>query len=177
MSDFIHLHNHSHYSLLDAASTINSLVDATVEHNMPAFALTDHGVMFGAVEFYKKARKAGIKPIIGNEMYMVTRGSRFDRNASESHPEGKRHGYNHLVLLAKNETGYRNLIKLTTYGHTEGFYYKPRIDWELLRKHSEGLIATTACAGGVVSTYLAVGDYDSARETAIVLREIFGEEV
>lgn len=177
MSDYIHLHNHSHYSLLDAASTVNSLVDATVEQNMPAFALTDHGVMFGAVEFYKKARKAGIKPIIGNEMYMVTRGSRFDRNASESHPEGKRHGYNHLVLLAKNDTGYKNLVKLTTYGHTEGFYYKPRIDWELLRKHSEGLIALTACAGGVVSTYLAIGDYDSARETAIQLREIFGENV
>lgn len=144
---------------------------------MPAFALTDHGVMFGAVEFYKKARKAGIKPIIGNEMYMVTRGSRFDRDASETHPEGKRHGYNHLVLLAKNDVGYHNLLKLTTYGHTEGFYYKPRIDWELLRRHHEGLIALTACAGGVVSTYLAVGDYDSAREVALQLRELFGEDV
>ncbi|MBN1446518.1 MAG: DNA polymerase III subunit alpha [Bacteroidetes bacterium] len=177
MADFIHLHNHSHYSLLDAASTIDSLIDATVAQNMPAFALTDHGVMFGAVEFYKKARQAGIKPIIGNEMYMVTRGSRFDRDASETHPEGKRHGYNHLVLLAKNETGYRNLVKLTTYGHTEGFYYKPRIDWELLRRHHEGLIASTACAGGVVSTYLAVGDYDSARGVAVELRELFGDDV
>jgi len=177
MADYIHLHNHSHYSLLDAASTIDSLIDATVAQNMPAFALTDHGVMFGAVEFYKKARRAGIKPIIGNEMYMVTRGSRFDRDASETHPEGKRHGYNHLVLLAKNETGYRNLVKLTTFGHTEGFYYKPRIDWELLRRHHEGLIALTACAGGVVSTYLAVGDYDAARDVAVQLRELFGDDV
>jgi len=177
MADFIHLHNHSHYSLLDAASTIDSLIEATVAQNMPAFALTDHGVMFGAVEFYKKARKAGIKPIIGNEMYMVTRGSRFDRNASETHPEGKRHGYNHLVLIAKNETGYRNLVKLTTYGHTEGFYYKPRIDWELLERHHEGLIAMTACAGGVVSTYLAIGDYESARDVAVRLRGLFGDDV
>ncbi|MFA6233784.1 MAG: DNA polymerase III subunit alpha [Bacteroidota bacterium] len=177
MADFIHLHNHSHYSLLDAACTVDDLVAASVEHNMPAFALTDHGVMFGAVEFYKKARSAGIKPIIGNEMYMVTRGSRTDRNAAETHPEGKRHGYNHLVLLAKNEVGYHNLMKLTTLGHTEGFYYKPRIDWELLRKYSEGLIALTACAGGVVSTYLAVGDYDAAKDVARQLKDIFGEDV
>jgi DNA polymerase-3 subunit alpha len=177
MADFIHLHNHSHYSLLDAASTVDSLVAATTAHEMPAFALTDHGVMFGAVEFYKKATRAGIKPIIGNEMYMMTRGSRFDRNASETHPEGKRHGYNHLVLLAKNDVGYHNLLKLTTYGHTEGFYYKPRIDWELLRKHHEGLIALTACAGGVVSTYLAVGDYESARGVALELKELFGDDV
>ncbi len=177
MADFIHLHNHSHYSLLDAACTVDDLIAASVENNMPAFALTDHGVMYGAVEFYKKARKAGIKPIIGNEMYMVTRGSRFDRNAAETHPEGKRHGYNHLVLLAKNEVGYHNLLKLTTFGHTEGFYYKPRIDWELLRRHSEGLIALTACAGGVVSTYLAVGDYDAARDVASQLKDIFGDDV
>jgi DNA polymerase III subunit alpha len=177
MADFIHLHNHSHYSLLDAACTVDDLIDATVKNEMPAFALTDHGVMFGAVEFYRKAIDAGIKPIIGNEMYMVTRGSRFDRNASETHPEGKRHGYNHLVLLAKNQTGYHNLLKLTTFGHTEGFYYKPRIDWELLERHSEGLIALTACAGGVVSTYLAVDDYDAAKDIASKLKDIFGEDV
>lgn len=177
MADFIHLHNHSHYSLLDAACTVDDLIAASVENNMPAFALTDHGVMFGAVEFYRKAKAAGVKPILGNEMYMVTRGSRFDRNAAETHPEGKRHGYNHLVLLAKNEVGYHNLLKLTTLGHTEGFYYKPRIDWELLRRHSEGLIALTACAGGVVSTYLAIGDYDAARDVALQLKEIFGDDV
>ncbi len=177
MSDFIHLHNHSHYSLLDAACTVDDLIAASVENNMQAFALTDHGVMFGALEFFKKATRAGIKPILGNEMYMVTRGSRFDRNAAETHPEGKRHGYNHLVLLAKNEVGYHNLIKLTTRGHTEGFYYKPRIDFEILREHHEGLIAMTACAGGVVSTYLAIGDYDSARSVALDLKEIFGDDV
>lgn len=177
MADFIHLHNHSHYSLLDAACTVDDLVSAAAANNMPALALTDHGVMFGAIEFYKKAKAAGIKPILGNEMYVVTRGSRYDRDASESHPEGKRHGYNHLVLLAKNLTGYHNLLKLTTYGHTQGFYYKPRIDFDLLREHSEGLIALTACAGGVVSTYLAIGDYDAARGVALQLREIFGEDV
>ena len=176
MADFIHLHNHSHYSLLDAACTIDDLIKASTEQNMPAFALTDHGVMFGAVEFFRKAKAAGIKPIIGNEMYMVTRGSRFDRNSSETHPEGKRHGYNHLVLLAKNDVGYHNLLKLTTLGHTEGFYYKPRIDWELLRRHSEGLIALTACAGGVVSTYLAVGDYEAAKNVATQLKDIFGDD-
>ncbi|MDX9760199.1 MAG: DNA polymerase III subunit alpha [Bacteroidota bacterium] len=177
MADFIHLHNHSHYSLLDAACTVDDLIAATVEQNLPALALTDHGVMYGAVEFHRKATAAGITPIIGNEMYMVTRGSRFDRNAAETHPEGKRHGYNHLVLLAKNDIGYHNLLKLTTYGHTEGFYYKPRIDWELLRRHAEGLIAMTACAGGVVSTYLAIGDYDAARDVASQLKDIFGDDV
>ena len=110
MNDYIHLHNHTHYSLLDGACTVDDLVAAAAEQNMSAVGLTDHGVMFGAVEFYKKAKSRGITPIIGNEMYMVTRGSRLDKGASDSHPEGKRHGYNHIILLAKNETGYRNLV-------------------------------------------------------------------
>jgi DNA polymerase III subunit alpha len=177
MSDFIHLHNHTHFSLLDGACSVDGLVDAAAENNMPAVALTDHGVMFGAIEFYKKAKKRGIKPIIGNEMYMVTKGSRRDKSASETHPEGKRHGYNHLVLLAKNETGYKNLIMLTTLGHTEGFYYKPRIDFELLEKYHEGLVALTACSGGVVASYLNANDYTSAREVAQKLRELFGDDV
>ncbi len=177
MSSFIHLHNHTHYSLLDGACTVDDLVSAAVQNGMSAVALTDHGVMFGAVEFYKKAKKQGIRPIIGNEMYMVTRGSRLDKASSETHPEGKRHGYNHLVLLAKNETGYRNLVKLTTIGHTEGFYYKPRIDFEVLERHSEGLIALTACAGGVVASYLAANDYDAARDVATRLKDIFADDV
>lgn len=176
MADFIHLHNHSHYSMLDAACTVDALVDAAARNGMPAVALTDHGVMFGALEFQRKARKKGIKPIFGNEMYMVTRGNRFDRGG-ENHPEGKRHGYNHIVLLAKNEVGYRNLIKLTTLAHTEGYYYKPRIDFELLERHHEGLVALTACAGGVVSAYLAAGDEENAKLVARRLRDLFGEDL
>ncbi len=177
MSDFIHLHNHSHYSLLDAACSVDSLVNAAKENGMPAVALTDHGVMFGAVEFYKKATRAGIKPIIGSELYVVTRGSRFDRQMADTHPEGKRHGYNHLVILARNETGYRNLMKLSTIGHTEGFYYRPRVDFDLLERHREGLIALTACRGGVVSTYLVSNDYAAAKNVARRLKEIFGDDV
>ncbi|MDH7516083.1 MAG: DNA polymerase III subunit alpha, partial [Bacteroidota bacterium] len=177
MSDFIHLHNHTHYSILDGACTVEDLVKAAAEAGMPAVALTDHGVMFGAVEFYQAAKKRGIKPIIGNELYMVTRGSRRDRTTEDTHPEGKRHGYNHIVLLAKNLTGYRNLIRLTTLGHTEGFYYKPRIDFELLEKYHEGLIALTACAGGVVSSYLCAGDRDGARAIAARLKNIFGDDL
>ena len=177
MSDFIHLHNHTHYSLLDGACTVDGLVGAAEANDMNALALTDHGVMFGAVEFYQKARRKGIKPILGNEMYMVTRGSRLDKGASDTHPEGKRHGYNHILLLAKNETGYRNLLKLTTLGHTEGFYYKPRIDFDLLEQHHEGLVALTACAGGVVSSYLCAGDYDAAAGVARRLKDLFGDDL
>lgn len=176
MADFFHLHNHSHYSLLDGACTVDDLVNAAAMNNMSALALTDHGVMFGAIEFYNKAKQAGIKPIIGNEMYVVTKGSRLEKSSSETHPEGKRHGYNHLVLLAKNKTGYHNLAKLTTLGHTEGFYYKPRIDFELLRQYSDGLIALTACSGGVVSSYLVARDYPSAFTMAKTLKEIFGDD-
>jgi DNA polymerase III subunit alpha len=177
MNEYIHLHNHTHYSLLDGACTVDDLIQATVENNMRAVGLTDHGVMFGAVEFYKKAKKRGITPIIGNEMYMMTRGSRFDRSGSDTHPEGKRHGYNHIILIAKNETGYRNLLKLTTRGHTEGFYYKPRIDFDLLETHHEGLVALTACAGGVVSSYLCAGDYDAAKGVAARLKDLFGDDL
>ena len=106
---------------------------------MPAIALTDHGVLFGAIEFYKKATKAGIKPIIGMEAYIVTKGSRSRRNLQQTEGGGKRGAYHHLVLLAKNETGYQNLLKLCSIGHLEGFYYKPRIDTEVLREHQRGI--------------------------------------
>src|SRR6266849_4569876 len=151
MPAFIHLHNHSHYSLLDGAATIDGLVQAAVDHKMPAVALTDHGVMFGVIEFYKTATKAGIKPIIGCEVYIVTKGSRFDKEVNaQSLKEGKGRGiYHHLVLLAKNLQGYKNLTKLVSAGHTEGFYYKPRIDLELLQRHTEGLVALSACPSGI----------------------------
>ena len=177
MTDFIHLHNHTHYSLLDGACTVEDLILAAKKYDMPAVALTDHGVMYGIAEFYRKAKKAGIKPIIGMEAYIVTKGSRFDKGKPENSVPGKRQKhYNHLILLAKNKQGYKNLSKLSTLGHTEGFYYKPRIDLELLREYSQGLICTTACAGGIVSSHLINNDYDKARETAIKFKEIFGDD-
>ncbi|MFO7523871.1 MAG: DNA polymerase III subunit alpha [Ignavibacteriaceae bacterium] len=177
MSDFIHLHNHTHYSLQDGACTVNGLVEAAKKHGMQSVALTDHGVMYGAAEFYKKARKEGIKPIIGMEAYIVTEGSRFDRGKNEEHPGRKRaKHYNHLILLAKNKKGYENLSQLSTLGHTEGFYYKPRIDLELLRKYSDGLICSSACAGGVVASHLVNGNYNKAKEVAKTYKEIFGDD-
>ncbi|OGU54646.1 MAG: DNA polymerase III subunit alpha [Ignavibacteria bacterium RBG_13_36_8] len=177
MGDFVHLHNHSHYSLQDAACTIDKLVETTVEMGMHSIALTDHGVMYGATEFYKKAVKAGIKPIIGMEAYIVMDGTRFDRgteNVSNGRQRSKH--YNHLILLAKNETGYRNLIKLSSIGFTEGFYYKPRIDLDVLKQKCEGLICTSACPAGVVSTHLVNGDYEKAKQTALLFKEIFGND-
>ncbi len=178
MPEFIHLHNHSHYSLLDGAATIDGLVQAAVTNKMPAVALTDHGVMFGAIEFYKTARKAGIKPIIGCEVYIVTNGTRFDKEVNaQSMKEGRGRGiYHHLVLLAKNLAGYRNLIKLVSLGFTEGFYYKPRIDIELLKKYAGGLVALSACPSGVVAHHLVEGHFDDARRTAILFKEIFGDD-
>lgn len=177
MPEFIHLHNHSHYSLLDGAATVRALVEAAVERKMPAFALTDHGVLFGAVEFYKKAKEAGIKPIIGCEAYIVTKGSRLTKELGKRGGNGRGRGiYDHIALLAKSPTGYRNLMKLCTLAHTEGFYYKPRLDLEILRQHREGLIALSGCAAGVVSRPLVAGNYDEAKETATIYKEIFGDD-
>lgn len=176
MSDFIHLHNHSHYSLQDAAATVESLILAAKKHDMHAVALTDHGVLFGAWEFYKKAKKEGIKPIIGMEAYIVIDGTRFDKKGDEPDYGVKKKHYNHLILLAKNLTGYKNLIKLTTIGHTEGFYYRPRIDFEVLQKHSEGLICTSACPAGPISSALLNNDYEKARRIAIQLKELFVDD-
>ncbi|OGU75150.1 MAG: DNA polymerase III subunit alpha [Ignavibacteria bacterium RBG_16_34_14] len=177
MSDFIHLHNHTHYSLQDGACTVESLVAAAKKNNMHAVALTDHGVMYGIPEFYYKAVKEGIKPIIGMEAYIVKEGSRFERGkVEETNGRKKSKHYNHLILLAKNKQGYKNLIKLSTFGHTEGFYYKPRIDLELLRKYSDGLICSSACAGGIVSVHLINNDYDKARVVARTYKEIFGDD-
>ncbi len=187
---FIHLHNHSHYSLLDAISTIDGIVDAAVEHNMPAVALTDHGVMYGAMEFYKKCKKKNIKPIIGCEVYVAQSGSRHEKgkkdvvssNNDEKSTENSdglsatNINYAHLVLLAKNEEGYRNLIKLVSIGHTEGFYYKPRIDLDVLQQYNKGLVALSACAGGVISCYITRGDIDMARTMVGKYKEIFGDD-
>lgn len=174
--DYVHLHNHTHYSLLDGALKIDDLVNAAVENNMPAVGLTDHGVMFGAIEFYKKAKSAGVKPIVGMEAYIVTRGSRLEKTTQGTEGGGKRGAYHHMILLAKNLTGYKNLIKLSSIGHTEGFYYKPRIDTEVLRQYRDGIIGTSACAGGVVNAHLASNEDALAYEAAELYKEILGAE-
>ena len=176
MSDFIHLHNHTHYSLQDGACTVEGLVKAAVKHGMQSVALTDHGVMYGIAEFYKKATDAGIKPILGMEAYVVSEGSRFDRGKDDIKGKKRTKHYNHLILLAKNNIGYRNLSKLSTLGHTEGFYYKPRVDLELLRKYREGLICTSACAGGVVASHLVNNNFQRALDTAKIYKEIFDDD-
>jgi DNA polymerase III subunit alpha len=175
---FVHLHNHTHYSLLDGAVTVQSLVNAAAANNMPAVAITDHGVLFGAIEFYKRAIKAGIKPIIGCEAYIVTKGSRFDKKVDTNRlSKGEGRGiYNHIVLLAKNAIGYKNLIRLVTIGHTEGFYFKPRIDTEVLAKYHEGIIATSACPAGIIGEQLINGNYDDAKEYALIYKNIFGDD-
>ncbi len=167
MSDFVHLHLHSQFSLLDGANRLDDVIAAAAEARMPAMALTDHGNMFGAIEFYTKAKAAGIKPILGMEAY-VAQGSRLDRNA-------QRGSSNHLVLLAADETGYRNLLKLTSSSYLEGFYYKPRIDKELLARHSAGLIGLSACLKGEVNEQIVGRREADAEATAKDFREIFGE--
>ncbi len=177
MSDYVHLHNHTHYSLQDGACTVDDLVAAAKKNNMHAVAITDHGVMYGAMEFYKKATKEGIKPIIGMEAYIVREGSRFDKKISANGDSRKKtKPYHHLLLLAKNKEGYENLSKLSTLGHTEGFYYRPRIDLELLRKYHNGLICTSACPAGIIAPHLNNNDFDKARQTAIIYKEIFGDD-
>lgn len=173
--DFIHLHNHSHYSVLDALCRPEQLIDAAIADGQQAIALTDHGVMFGTIEFYYKALKKKIKPIVGMEAYVAT-GSRFDKSSGKINQEKKKRNYYHLVLLAKDETGYKNLLKLTSLAHTEGFYYKPRIDRELLESHSSGLVALSACIAGVVSAPLVAGDYDDAIAAAKYYKDMFGED-
>ena len=169
MIPFTHLHVHSQYSILDGAASIKSLVKKAKEDGMQAVALTDHGNMFGIKEFYDTCKKNEIKPILGVEAYVAPR-SMKDRNGSED-----RSG-DHLVILAKNLKGYKNLLKLVSTSNIEGYYYKPRIDKELLEKHSEGLIISTACLGGEVSQRIMDGDLNAARETIKWYKGVFGED-
>jgi DNA polymerase-3 subunit alpha len=165
---FVHLHLHSQYSLLDGAIRLDDLIQRAVACRMPALAVTDHGNMFGAVEFYSKALSAGIKPIIGCEVY-VAPGSRFDKTSARGSSEASYH----LMLLCQNLAGYRNLCRMVSAGFREGFYYKPRIDWELLAQHNEGLIAMTACLGGELPTLINQGRMDEARSRAEAMARIF----
>ena len=168
MKPFVHLHSHTSYSLLDGAAKIHEVVKRAKELNMPALAITDHGTMYGVVEFFKACKDEGIKPIIGCEVYVATR-NRFDKE------QGRDEKPYHLILLVKNQKGYKNLCKLVSLASIEGFYYKPRIDRELLEKYHEGLIALSACLGGEVPRHLMKDDYDKALEVALWYNEVFGK--
>ena len=169
MADFVHLHVHSEYSLLDGMSRIKDLPVRAKELGMKAIALTDHGVMYGAVDFYKECKKNDIKPIIGCEVYVAPH-SRFDKEA------GRDNGYNHLILLAKNKTGYQNLSKLVSLSFVEGFYYKPRIDLEILEQYSEGLICLSACLAGSLSQAIIQDNMEKAEEIALWHKRVFKDD-
>src|ERR1051326_1527197 len=171
---FVHLHLHTEYSLLDGASRPEELAKRVAELGMPACAITDHGNMFGAVEFYNAMKKAGVKPIIGCEMY-VAYGSRFAKTSVEDQ-QAHAGSNNHLIVLAANEQGYKNLVKLVSAGFTQGFYYKPRIDKELLREHRDGLIVLSSCLKGEVTQNLVAGNYQRAKDAALQFREILGPD-
>ncbi len=168
-SGFVHLHVHTEYSLLDGANRIKDLMERVAELGMDSVAITDHGVMYGVVDFYKAAVEKGIKPILGCEVYTSPRG-RFERHPDMDSDPG------HLVLLAKNETGYRNLMKLVSAGFLEGFYYKPRVDFEVLEKYSDGLIALSACLSGDIPRAIIQNNYQKARELALKYSGIFGKD-
>ena len=167
---FAHLHVHTEYSLLDGSGKIKEMVARTKELGMDSLAITDHGQMYGVIDFYRTCKAQGIRPILGCEVYVAPK-SRFDRETNNSDER-----YNHLVLLAENNIGYQNLMKIVSLGYLEGFYYKPRIDYEVLEKYSQGIIALSACLAGVVSSNLRKGLYESAKKSALKLQEIFGKD-
>ena len=167
MTPFVHLHCHTDYSLLDGACEIDQLMDLVVEQKMPAVAMTDHGNLFGAVEFYNTAKDKGVHPVIGCEVYVSQQGHKTRSDTDR---------YNHLVLLCENQEGYRNLIKLVSTGFLEGFYYKPRIDKDLLAQHSKGLIALSACLRGDINETLLADRYDEARRLAYQYADMFGKD-
>ncbi|HXE71081.1 MAG TPA: PHP domain-containing protein, partial [Candidatus Nitrosotenuis sp.] len=167
---FVHLHCHTEYSLLDGCNRIPDMVARAVEFGMPALALTDHGVLYGAVAFYKACKKAGIKPIVGCEVYVAPRGH------LDKEPRKDDRSF-HLTLLARDTVGYRNLMALVSTAHLHGFYYKPRIDRQLLAAHSQGLVCLSGCLKGEVNSALLEGDYRLARERLGFLHEVFGEHL
>ncbi|RUM62142.1 MAG: hypothetical protein DSY59_00725, partial [Persephonella sp.] len=172
--DFVHLHLHSHFSLLDGAIKIPDLAQKAKEYGYKAVALTDHGNIFGAIEFYQEMKKVGVKPIIGIEAYFTN--NRFEKKGEGSDSILADKNY-HLILHAKDKKGFQNLMKLSSLAYTEGFYYKPRIDWELLEKYHEGLICQTACLKGFIPHLLAKGQFDEAYQYGKRLKDIFGEDL
>jgi DNA polymerase III subunit alpha len=168
MNNFVHLHLHSGFSLLDGACDHDALAETAAKYKMPAVAVTDHGNLFGAIGFYDALTKKGVKPIIGCEMY-IAKTNRFDRDPASGRPH-------HLIVLCENEKGYQNLVKLVSAGYLEGFYYKPRIDKELLAQHSEGLIGLSACLNGEVAANLLPGRFEQAERAAVEYRDIFGKD-
>ena len=166
---FTHLHVHTEYSLLDGAARIKDVVAKARELGMTSLAITDHGVMFGVIDFYRECIKNGIKPIIGCEVYTAAR-TMDDKDAEKDKHQG------HLVLLAKDNTGYHNLIKIVSESYTRGFYYKPRVDKELLRRYSEGIIALSACLAGNIPRFLMQRNYEAAKQEAVELADIFGKD-
>ena len=167
--NFTHLHVHTEYSLLDGSNKIQEYVNRVRELGMDSAAITDHGVMYGVIDFYRAARAAGINPILGCEVY-VAPGSRFDREIGSGDDR-----YYHLVLLAENNQGYANLMKIVSKSFVEGFYYKPRVDLQLLEKYHEGLIALSACLAGEVARFLTRGMYEDAKAAALRYQDIFGK--
>lgn len=168
---FVHLHVHTEYSLLDGACRIRDLPKIVKELGQTACAVTDHGVMYGAVDFYRACKAEGIKPIIGCEVYVTAEGRRLTDKVHEFDSESR-----HLVLLCENEEGYRNLSYMVSQAWTEGFYIKPRIDLELLREHSRGLVALSACLAGEIPRRLRNGEYENAKRYALELAELFGPD-
>ena len=168
--NFAHLHVHTEYSLLDGSNKIKEYVARVKELGMTAAAITDHGVMYGVIDFYRAARAAGINPVLGCEVY-VAPGSRFDKTAVGRDEDR----YYHLVLLAENNTGYANLMKIVSRAFTEGYYYKPRVDYELLETYHEGIIALSACLAGEVQRNLARGMYEEGKKAALHYEQIFGK--
>src|SRR6185503_9073704 len=170
-ADFVHLHLHTEYSLLDGACRIGRLMDKAHDLRFPALAITDHGVLSGAIDFYQTARDKGVKPIIGCEVY-VAPGSRLEKKTSS----GGRDVYHHLLLLAKDEVGYKNLIKLVTQAHLEGYYYKPRIDKEILAANKEGLIALSGCLASEIPDLILSNQLPKARQTIDWIKQTLGSE-
>ena len=168
---FVHLHVHTEYSLLDGACRIRDLPKIVKELGQDACAVTDHGVMYGAVDFYRACKAEGIKPIIGCEVYVTAEGRRLTDKVHEFDSESR-----HLVLLCENEEGYRNLSYMVSMAWTEGFYIKPRIDLELLREHSRGLVALSACLAGEIPRRLRNGEYENAKRYALEMAELFGPD-
>ncbi|MDT4985403.1 MAG: polymerase subunit alpha, partial [Pseudonocardiales bacterium] len=176
---FVHLHVHTEYSMLDGAARLDELFAETARMEMPALAMTDHGNVFGAYDFYKKAKAVGVKPIIGLEAYLTPNTSRYDRSRVRWSGGGDDDvsgggAFTHMTLLAENTLGMHNLFRLSSRSSLEGFYYKPRADRELLAQYAGGLIGTTGCPSGEIQTWLRIGDYDKARASAAEFRDIFG---